>query len=58
LGSFLQFFLAVVIRVFCWVFLQIVVGKRGVLRGKCGEVVVICVAGDGTQWPSKNGTGF
>jgi hypothetical protein len=51
-------FFAVVIVVFCRGFLRIVVCKRGVLRGKCGEVVVICVAGDGTQWPSKNRTPF
>jgi hypothetical protein len=39
-----QVFFAVVEHGVCWGFCEIDCAERGVLRGKRGEVVVICVA--------------
>jgi hypothetical protein len=41
---FFAVFFVVVKYGFCWGFCEIDCAERGVLRGKRGEVVVICVA--------------
>jgi hypothetical protein len=42
-------FFVVVEYGFCWDFDEIGCAERGVLRGKCGEVVVKCVAGNDSK---------
>jgi hypothetical protein len=50
--------LRVVDVVFCRGFCEIGCAERGVLRGKRGAVVVICVAESDNKEPAKNGTAF
>jgi len=54
---FAEFF-GVVDVVFCRGFCEIGCGERGFLRGKRGEVVVICVAKRDSKSALKNGTAF
>jgi hypothetical protein len=44
--------------VFAGVFREIGCANVVFLRGKRGEVVVICVAKSDSNWPTKNGTPF
>jgi hypothetical protein len=50
--------LGVVDMVFCRGFCEIGCAERGFLRGKRGEVVVICVANRDSKSALKNGTVF
>jgi hypothetical protein len=43
---------------FCWVFCESWGAKRGFLRGKRGEVVVQCVAGNDRKKLAENRTAF
>jgi hypothetical protein len=43
---------------FCWDFCEFGCAERGFLRGKRGEVVVICVAGSDRKKLAEVGTAF